>query len=220
MKNIRIDSRLKELYPKAVLACVQCRVQVKESPKELLNELKKTEDRIQETCPTNSEIAKREPIAHTREAYKAFGKEPGRYRGSSEAMHRRIRQGKGLYYINNVVDCNNLVSLKTGYSMGVYDTAQIGEEIVWKVAEPGSCYRGIGKEEINVEFLPVLEDEQGPFGNPTSDSTRAMIREETKEVLMCIYGLGALSLETELEEMKRVLRIYCGSESFEEALIL
>lgn len=47
-----------------------------------------------------------------------------------------------------------------------------------------------------------------------------MIREETKEVLMCIYGLGALSLETEMEEMKRVLRIYCGSESFEEALIL
>lgn len=219
MKNFVIDKSLKELYPKTVLACVQCRVQVKESPAELLEELKSAEEKIQQDYTANSEIAQREAIAHTRKAYKAFGKEPGRYRGSSEAMHRRIRQGKGLYYINNVVDCNNLLSLKTGYSMGVYDTAQIGEEIVWKVAEKGSSYRGIGKEEINVEFLPVLTDGKGPFGNPTSDSTRAMIQDGTAEVVMCIYGFGADQLETEIQEMKRVLKEYCRGENFEEAVI-
>ena len=50
-----------------------------------------------------------------------MGKEPSRYRVSSEALIRRILQGKGLYRINNVVDTNNLISIETGYSVGSYD---------------------------------------------------------------------------------------------------
>lgn len=57
-------------------------------------------------------------IKTSRKAYRALGKEPSRYRISSEALIRRILQGKGLYRINNVVDTNNLISIKTGYSVG------------------------------------------------------------------------------------------------------
>ena len=60
-------------------------------------------------------------IKTSREAYKILGKEPSRYRVSSEALIRRILQGKGLYKINNVVDTNNLISIETGYSVGSYD---------------------------------------------------------------------------------------------------
>ncbi len=35
-------------------------------------------------------------LSHSRKAYKAFGKDPGRLRVSSEALYRRIRQGKDL----------------------------------------------------------------------------------------------------------------------------
>ena len=41
-------------------------------------------------------------IKASRQAYKKLGKEPSRYRVSSEALIRRILQNKGLYKINNV----------------------------------------------------------------------------------------------------------------------
>ena len=51
-------------------------------------------------------------------------------------------------------------------------------------------YHGIGKEAVNIEFLPVLSDRQGCFGNPNSDSTRAMITPQTTQLLMCVFGFG------------------------------
>ena len=64
-------------------------------------------------------------IKASRQAYKQLGKEPSRYRVSSEALIRRILQNKGLYKINNVVDTNNLISIETGYSVGSYDLEKI-----------------------------------------------------------------------------------------------
>ena len=54
-------------------------------------------------------------IKESRAAYKAFGKDPSRYRVSSEALIRRIGQGKGLYEVNTVVDVNNLISIESGF---------------------------------------------------------------------------------------------------------
>ncbi|MCF8231187.1 MAG: hypothetical protein K9J27_03280 [Bacteroidales bacterium] len=66
---------------------------------------------------TIEDIASLQPVKDTRQAYKALGKKPARYRVSSEALHRRIIQGKGLYFINNVVDITNLVSIRSGYGI-------------------------------------------------------------------------------------------------------
>ena len=50
-------------------------------------------------------------IRGSRAAYKAFGRNSGRYSvSSSEALLRRIRRGDDLYHINSVVDVNNLIS--------------------------------------------------------------------------------------------------------------
>lgn len=94
-------------------------------------------------------------IKESRMAYKAFGKDPSRLRVSSEALIRRIRAwGKGLYEVNTVVDVNNLISIESGFSVGSYDTANIEEELVFRVGREGETYKGIGKEEINIESLP------------------------------------------------------------------
>lgn len=60
-------------------------------------------------------------IKGSRTAYKAFGRNPSRYRVSSEALISRIRRGDELYHINSVEDVNNLVSVKSGLSVGSYD---------------------------------------------------------------------------------------------------
>ena len=215
MKDIVIDSEMKKLWEHSVLGCIRCKVKVEESTKELLQEIDDFSKELQNTVQKVPDIPKREKIAATRSAYKAFGKEPSRYRSSAEAMCRRIVQGKGLYHINNVVDCGNLFSIRTGYSLGIYDAEKIEEKIIWRVAPEGTCYKGIGKDEINVEFLPVLEDENGPFGNPTSDSVCTRVTEETTEILAVVFRFSEIvgGFGTDMMELLELFRKYCHTGS-------
>lgn len=220
MLPITINSNMKALWPDAVLGCVQCKVKVKESPAELLEEIEEFGKELQAKIEKVPDIPKRKKIADTRSAYKAFGKEPSRYRNSAEAMCRRIIQGKGLYQINNVVECNNLFSIRTGYSLGAYDVTKIDGSVTWMVAQEGAHYQGIGKDQINVEFLPVFADAQGSFGNPTSDSTRTRITENAEEILMVIFGFSGMEgMEKDLSDLVKLLETYCEAHDIETKII-
>ena len=134
-------------------------------------------------------------------------------------MIRRIKQGKGLYKINTVVDTNNLISLETGFSAGSYDVAQIQGNVEFRIGRPGETYQGIGKDTINIESLPVLADELGPFGSPTSDSTRAMITLDSTEVVTLLYDFtGTGDLTSILEKAAQELRTYANAKEIEIAI--
>lgn len=126
-------------------------------------------------------------VKGSRAAYKVFGRNPGRYRVSSEALLRRVRRGDALYTINSVVDVNNLLSIESGLSVGSYDLDQIHGTITFRKAEKGEGYTGIGKDFLDMENMLVLADEEGIFGSSMSDSTRAMVKEQTKNVLLVLY---------------------------------
>lgn len=126
-------------------------------------------------------------IRGSRAVYKAFGRNPGRYRVSSEALIRRIRRGDELYHINSVVNVNNLISVKSGLSFGFYDFGQVHGAIILRKAEQGEGYIGIGKDCIDMENMLVLPDDEGIFGSSMSDSTRTMVTETAKDILVVIY---------------------------------
>lgn len=74
---------------------------------------------------TTDSIKYQPVIAATREAYKRCGKDPSRYRPSAEALRRRLLRGLELYQIDTLVDLINLVSLRTGHSIGGFDADEI-----------------------------------------------------------------------------------------------
>ena len=220
MVNITIDPQLKKVWQQAALGCVQCRVVVQPSSRQLLEAIDVVCRRLMDSMSIE-QIKTREHIAQTRACCKALGKDVKRYRNSAEALNRRVLQGKGLYQINNVVEVNNLLSLDTGYPLGSYDLEKLEGDIVWKPAGEGVHYQGIGKEAVNIEFLPVLSDRQGFFGNPNSDSTRAMITPQTTQLLMCVFGFGgAQPLQPMLEQMCDALQTYCQATELETAVIV
>lgn len=92
-----------------------------------------------------------------------------------------------MYHVNSVVDVNNLISVESGLSVGSYDLDQIHGAIALRKAEQGEVYTGIGKDFLDLENLLVLADNDGIFGSSMSDSTRAMVTEETKDILVVIY---------------------------------
>jgi len=110
LPEIFIQPALKALVPNLALGCVAACVSVEKHSEALWREI---DQRLAHLAAT---IKPEQPntlpqIAAMRGAYKALGKDPSRYRGSAEALLRRVLSGKGLYQINSVVDINNLVSL-------------------------------------------------------------------------------------------------------------
>ncbi len=187
--NVTIDPKLKTKCPRTALGCVTARVEAGASPAALLEEMKARETEIQK-LPFPRGVLESPQIVAARAAYKALGKDPARYRGSAEALLRRVVAGKGLPQINSVVDVINLVSVESRLPVGLYDLAHVTGEIVFRAGLAGETYKGIGKYELNLEGLPLFADTAGPHGSPTSDSERTMVRAATKEVLAVIVSFG------------------------------
>jgi DNA/RNA-binding domain of Phe-tRNA-synthetase-like protein len=133
-------------------------------------------------------LAESEPVRAVRAMFREWGMDPSKYRPSSEALLRRVVQGKGLYRVSNVVDIGNLGSIETGWPYGCYDRAKITAPFALRHGAAGEKYEGIGKQIWHLESRPVLADSQGPFGSPISDSTRSMITESATQVMIVIYA--------------------------------
>jgi len=187
--DVTIDAELKRKCPKTALGCVLSQVQAAISPSALIAELGNCEQAILR-LPEPRSVLESPQILATRAAYKALGKDPARYRGSAEALLRRVIAGKGLPRINAVVDIINLVSVESRLSIGLYDLARVQGDIVFRAGRAGETYKGIGKYDLNLEGLPVFCDAVGPHGSPTSDSDRTMVTSETKHVLAVIISFG------------------------------
>jgi DNA/RNA-binding domain of Phe-tRNA-synthetase-like protein len=159
-------------------------------------------------------------ILATRAAYKALGKDPARYRGSAEALLRRVIAGKGLPRINAVVDIINLVSVESRLPIGLYDLAHVSGDIVFRAGRAGETYKGIGKYDLNLEGLPVFCDALGPHGSPTSDSERTMVTSETKQVLAIIISFGGPDvLKVPANRLAELVAVYATGNGAQVSMI-
>lgn len=161
-----------------------------------------------------SDIKEQPAIAATREAYKRCGKDPGRYRPSAEALRRRLLRGIELYKIDTLVDIINLVSLRTGYSIGGFDADKIqGTSLELGIGKANEAFEGIGRGILNIEGLPVYRDSAGGIGTPTSDHERTKMDLNTRHTLVIINGYSGESGLREAAEMtQRLLREYAFSD--------
>ena len=151
--------------------------------------------------------------ADARTLYKALGIDPTKTRPSNEALLRRALKGETLYRINTLVDALNLVSLREQLPFGLYDLDRVKPPVVLRKGSTGEGYEGIRKGFVNVEARPVLVDEEGPFGNPSSDSARTMITLETRNALVVAYAPAGYSLgrlNAVLDATAETLARFCG----------
>ena len=190
MIPISIETNLKSKCPSFRLGCIECEVSIQSENVELWQVIHQKVVHQQATL-SMSQIKDLPNIAAARKTYKTLGKDPSRYRLSSEALLRRIVNGKGLYKINNVVDALNLVSLSTGFSIGGFDADKIVGSIQIGIGQKGEPYEAIGRGRLNIENLPILRDNLGAFGSPTSDSMRTRVQATAQRFFMVILDFGS-----------------------------
>src|SRR6266853_4722404 len=216
--DVTIDAALKAKCPRTTLGCATAQVNAPASPEALVAELNNCEQSVLR-LPEPRAVLESPQILATRAAYKALGKDPARYRGSAEALLRRVIAGKGLPHINAVVDIINLVSVKSRLSIGLYDLAHVSGDILFRVGRAGETYKGIGKYDLNLEGLPVFCDAIGPHGSPTSDSERTMVTSETRNVLAVIISFGNEVLDRWTQRMSQLFALYASGRQGKTELI-
>lgn len=185
IKPITFQHHLLDIIPEIRLGCIQCEVSIVPSDDDIKSFSESVVQQIQSVY-TIKAVSQRSTIKATKDAYRKLGKDPSRYRPSAEALTRRVVNGKGLYWINNIVDILNLISLESGFSIGGYDANKIHGNIEFGVGKANEPYEAIGRGNLNIEDLPIFRDKRGAFGSPTSDSIRTMATETTNYFLMII----------------------------------
>ncbi|MDE6463635.1 MAG: hypothetical protein K2L16_03255 [Muribaculaceae bacterium] len=211
--NIQFDSRIAEAAPDLEVIVVETPVTNPPTPDELWRELEAAAASVA-TCDI-TEIRHRPAIAATRDAYKALGKEPNRYRPSAEALCRRVVNGKGLYRTTTIVDIVNLVSLITGHSIGAFDADRIeGDTLTLGAGRHDEPYEAIGRGQLNIENLPVFRDAVGGIGTPTSDNVRTQLSADTRRLLVTIncYGQAEQGNELTVDLLCSLLHDYAGAD--------
>jgi DNA/RNA-binding domain of Phe-tRNA-synthetase-like protein len=129
-----------------------------------------------------------EESAAVRGMYKRLGLDPTKTRPSNEALLRRIRKGGTLPRINALVDVANWCSVEFQLPYGLYDRRQMRGPVVLRLGRDGEEYAGIRKDIVHVGGRLTVADDDGPFGNPTSDSARTMVTPDTHDALVVVYA--------------------------------
>jgi len=220
MTIVEISDEIRALLPHLALGCIECDVTIELQNPALWVEIEQICKQIARERPLD-EISKQPAIAASRSAYKRCGKDPARYRLSSEALMRRVIKGMELYRINNIVDLVNLVSLESGMSIGGYDVDKIADRVLFSIGKEGEPYEAIGRGELNIAGLPVFRDGLSAFGSPTSDSVRTSVSHETRRFLMVIIGfIGQSDTEKVMSRSVELLQQYGFARNIEQQVVV
>lgn len=186
MKKIVVENSFLERVGHISIGIVECMVSNSRPSAELWHLIDDEVEAFKKEH-TIPDLSKRTAIKATRTAYKLCGKDPSRYRPSSEALCRRILKGADLYRINTVVDLINLISITSGYSIGGFDADKIvGDQLTLGIGREDEPFEGIGRGMLNIDGLPVYRDQIGGVGTPTSDNERTKLDEGSSHLLMIV----------------------------------
>jgi len=213
--DIQISTKIREACPALRLAVLTCEVKNSVTSDAFWAEM---EDEFRNIRATYSleEINKRPEIQATRKAYKVLGKDPNRYRPSAEALCRRIVREISVYKVSMLVDIINMVSIRSGFSIGGFDLAKIQGDVELEVGASTDEFEAIGRGLLNVEGLPLYRDSIGGIGTPTSDNERTKISDDTTRLLLIINGYsGRAGLQDAVDHSIELLTKYASLKAYE-----
>ena len=164
------------------------------------------------------EKLKDNPIIRSyRDFYWRIDIDPTKIRPSSEALIRRVLQGRKLPLINNLVDAYNLASILTLISMGAYDLRKIKGKLRIRYSN-NEEFRGIGgKSYISNAEIVIADEEKIVCIFPYRDSDITKITEETKEAIIVLCGVKGIEhsyLRSAAEQTLEIVERFCDCNGY------
>jgi DNA/RNA-binding domain of Phe-tRNA-synthetase-like protein len=143
-------------------------------------------------------------VAGVRALFRAAGCDPTRYRPSSEALLRRLLKGEELPVIHPFVDLNNCLSVELAVPCCASADGTFTPPVTLRAGRPGETVQSL-RGPFNLEGKPLLEDSQGAFSTPITDSERVRVHDGTERAWMVVYlpqgKMDAAAARARLDEL-------------------
>lgn len=211
MMKLKITNELKKFVPSFKVSCYTFTTLEKNDKENLSNDLTEAFNNIAKEYQKKyilSEVTKIPKLKSTRDGYKMLGKDPSHTRPACEALVRRIIRDGSIYRLGNLIDFGNYLSIKLMKSVCMVDLDKIQGDVTIRIGSDSDYYEGINRGIINVTNLPLYTDEIGPFGNPTSDTIRTAITNDTTNVLIMLIHFDDNIEDEDEDEMLLLLNKY------------
>ena len=154
---------------------------------------------------TLEQVIKDQKILESRNGYKKLGKDPSHTRVACENLLRRIIKRQPLYRLGDIIDLGNILSILTRRSVCVVDLDKLVGNVNIRIGTKEDIYITINRGPLNVDKIPVYEDENSPFGCPSSDTLRTAVDQSTTSIYIMIICFEQTNLE---EDEKLLIDIY------------
>jgi DNA/RNA-binding domain of Phe-tRNA-synthetase-like protein len=156
-------------------------------------------------------------------AYRDFfwrvGIDPTKIRPASEALLRRVLQGRDIPRINTLVDSYNLASMETRVALAAFDLSTLKGNLRMRFATEGEMFQGIGmSDSVALRGMEiVVEDDDGLVAvYPYRDADRTKVTLGTRDVVVMVCGvpgLGEEALREAFERSSALITRFCGGRA-------
>lgn len=226
MTSFQYDSGIIENYPNLVAGVIVAHGMTNDGSPEALRQLYLEEQAAVKARIGATPLSELPTLGAWRRAISAFGVSPTKYRSAAESLLRRLTKKGDIPGINTLVDIGNLVSIRYGLPVAIFDTRQIELPITVRYADGGEQFRDLGSDKI-VQPEPgevIFSDgkrmvvarrwcwRQSATSASSQSTTDAVITVEAH------HENGAIDIESALADLKALLAEYAGGR-FDAALL-
>lgn len=161
-----------------------------------------------------------------RRAFSAFGVSPTKYRSAAEALLRRLTKKGDVPCINTLVDIGNLVSIRYGLPVAIFDTRQIAAPITVHYSNGSELYTELASgEAMRPEPGEVVFSDENKMVVARRwcwrQSATSAANVGTTEAVITVeahHSGGGSDIESALEDLSELLEAYAGG-SYESAVL-
>ena len=215
--TITIAKEITDILPEFQVLAFNMDIQVDSSNEKILSQI--TEYKEKYSTISLPEILSLDRIKEGRDAYKALGKDPSRYRLAAESLLRRLSKKRDLYLINNAVDIGNLLSISLNRSTAILNYDAIKGPINIRIGRESDEYEGIGRGKINISNVILYEDDISPFGSTTSDTMRTRITNDTNKLLVFVICFTDTYITESINECEKMFKELGNVANFERVKV-
>ncbi|MCY4061310.1 MAG: phenylalanine--tRNA ligase beta subunit-related protein [Chloroflexi bacterium] len=226
MNSFQYDAEIIENYPNLAAGVIVARRMTNDRSPAALRELYVAEQAAVKARIGSTPLSELPTLGAWRRAISAFGVSPTKYRSAAEALLRRLTKKGDIPGINRLVDIGNLVSIRYGLPVAIFDTRQIEPPITVRYADGGEHFTDLGSDVI-VHPEPgevIFSDNkrmvvarrwcwrQSATSASSQSTTEAVITVESH------HEQGTNDIESALADLKQLLAEYAGG-SFDAAIL-
>ncbi|MFK7805646.1 MAG: B3/4 domain-containing protein, partial [Anaerolineae bacterium] len=148
MSHFKYSPKITENYPQVVGGVILATGMSNLPTSAPLRELYLAEQETVKTRIGDTPLSELPSLHAWRRAISAFGVSPTKYRTAAEALLRRLTKKGDVPVINTLVDIGNLVSIRYGLPVAIFDSSQVSGTVTVHYSDGTENYTELGSNEV------------------------------------------------------------------------